>query len=160
MNKTVTINVSSPEEMSERVLATLKSGKYPGAFFSYATPELLFRTFTTPRWQIIRAMTGAGPMSIRELSRRIERDIKGVHRDVTALIEAGLIEKDEHGAIVFPYDTVHVNFTLNAADLAPRAAAGRDAPEAASDEDCAQSPRSPRRRAAPRKREPRPAGSR
>jgi predicted transcriptional regulator len=159
MMKTVTIGVASMEEFGQRVLATVKSGKFQGHVFSYATPELLFRTFTTPRWQIIRAMTGAGPMSIRELSRRLERDVKGVHRDVTALLEAGLLEHDESGAIVFPYDTVHVNFTLKAADLARPAAEVRSL-EAAIAADSAESPRSPRRRAAPRKSEPRPAGSR
>ncbi|SAK52903.1 Helix-turn-helix domain protein [Caballeronia temeraria] len=160
MIRTVTIGVSSLDEVMNRALKAVDSGKFPGHFFSYATPELLFRTFTTPRWQIIRAMTGAGPMSIRELSRRLERDVKGVHRDVKALLEAGLLEHDEHGAIVFPFHTVHVNFTLKAADLAPPAVAQRKSADTAIDEDCAQSPRSPRRRAAPRKREPRPAGNR
>ena len=158
--KTVTIGIASLEEVGERVLAAVKSGKCHGHFFSYATPELLFRTFTTPRWQIIRAMTGAGPMSIRELSRRLERDVKGVHRDVKALLEAGLLEHDENGAIVFPYDTVHVNFTLKAADLARPAAAQAEVPEVPVTADSAQSPRSPRRRAAPRKSAPRPAGNR
>ncbi|SAK89241.1 Helix-turn-helix domain protein [Caballeronia calidae] len=160
MMKTVTIGIASLEEVGERVMSAVKSGKFQGHFFSYATPELLFRTFTTPRWQIIRAMTGAGPMSIRELSRRLERDVKGVHRDVKALLEAGLLEHDEHGAIVFPFDTVHVNFTLKAADLAPSTAARNHAHEAPGDAESAQPPRSPRRRAAPRKREPRPAGNR
>ncbi|SAK80389.1 hypothetical protein AWB80_05058 [Caballeronia pedi] len=160
MMKTVTIGIASMEEVSQRFLAAVKSGKSHGTFFSYATPELLFRTFTTPRWQIIRAMTGAGPMSIRELSRRIERDVKGVHRDVTALLEAGLLEHDEHGAIVFPFDTVHVDFTLKAADLAPPSATERKALDPATDEACEQASRTARRRAAPRKRESRPAGSR
>ncbi|SAK82744.1 hypothetical protein AWB79_05522 [Caballeronia hypogeia] len=160
MNKTARIVVSSLDEVMNRALTAVESGKFQGHFFSYATPELLFRTFTTPRWQIIRAMTGAGPMSIRELSRRIGRDIKGVHRDVHALLEAGLLEHDEHGAIVFPYDTVHVNFTLKAADLAPPAAALRKTRAVPTDEDSALSPRTRRRRAAPRKSAARPAGSR
>lgn len=160
MMKTVTIGIASLEEVGKPVVAAVKSGKFQGHFFSYATPELLFRTFTTPRWQIIRAMTGAGPMSIRELSRRLERDVKGVHRDVKALLEAGLLEHDESGAIVFPYDTVHVNFTLKAADLARPAAAQAQSLEAPTAADSAESPRSPRRRAAPRKSAPRPAGNR
>ncbi|BAO91324.1 winged helix DNA-binding protein [Caballeronia cordobensis] len=159
MNETVRIGILSLEEMAEQTLAELDTGKYHGAFFGYATPELLFRTFTTPRWQIIRAMTGAGPMSIRELSRRLERDVKGVHRDVKALLEAGLLQHDEQGGIVFPYNTVHVNFTLTAADLALSGAASGKTAESAIDENSAPS-RRPRRRAAPRKREPRPTGSR
>ncbi|WP_445343892.1 HVO_A0114 family putative DNA-binding protein [Caballeronia ptereochthonis] len=99
-------------------------------------------------------------MSIRELARSLERDVKGVHRDVKALLEAGLLEHDENGAIVFPYDAVHVDFTLKAADLARPAVAEAQALESPIAADSARSPRSPRRRAAPRKSEPRPAGNR
>jgi predicted transcriptional regulator len=161
MNQTVVrIGIASLEELAQRTQAELKSGKYHGAFFGYGTPELLFDTFTTPRWRIIRAMTGAGPMSIRELSRRLARDIKGVHRDVKALLEHGLLQHDEHGAIVFPYDTVHVSFTLKTADLALPGSADRAEPASAIDENRAQPARSPRRRVTPKKREPHPSGSR
>jgi predicted transcriptional regulator len=113
------ISIASVDEFMAHTLAAVRSGKpqKERKRFSYATPELLFETFTTPRWFIIRVMTGAEPMSIRELARRLGRDIKGVHRDVTALIKAGLIEHDETGAIVFPYDAVHVDFTLKTEDL-------------------------------------------
>lgn len=146
------INVCSYEESSARALADIKAGKFRGAYFSYATPELLFARFTTPRWHIIRVMTGAGPMSIRELARRLKRDVKGVHRDVQALREGGLIENDESGAIVFPYDTVNVNFTLKAADLTPAAI------EPALPEYREEAPPALRRKAAPRKSAARPAG--
>jgi predicted transcriptional regulator len=159
MNQTLArIGIASLEEFDRQTRAELKSGKFHGAFFGYGTPEQLFQTFTTPRWQIIRAMTGAGPMSIRELSRRLARDVKGVHRDVKALLEAGLLQHDEHGAIVFPYDTVRVNFTLKAADLALPGAADRAQRQAAIEEKHEQPPRS--RRATPKKREPRSSGSR
>jgi predicted transcriptional regulator len=157
--KTVTISVSSLDDVMKRAQAAA-AGKAQGAHFSYATPELLFRTFTTTRWQIIREMTGAGPMSIRELSRRLERDVKGVHGDVKALLETGLLEHDESGGIVFPYDTVHVNFTLKTADLARPAAAEAQAPAAALPADAAHASSGARKQAAPRKREARAAGSR
>lgn len=59
-------------------------------------------------------MTGQGELSIREVGRRVQRDVKSVHGDVTALIEAGVIERTEQG-VQFPYDEVHVDFTLKAA---------------------------------------------
>jgi predicted transcriptional regulator len=58
---------------------------------------------------IIRAMTGAGPLSIREVARRVGRDVKAVHGDVTALVSAGLVDRDGR-KVVFPYDGVHVDF--------------------------------------------------
>ncbi|WP_244829770.1 transcriptional regulator [Caballeronia sp. TF1N1] len=167
MKKTATIRISSLEELTERFNAAVENGKpLHGRNFSYATPELLFRTFTTPRWRIIRVMTGAGPMSIRELARRLERDVKGVHRDVQALLQAGLMENDANGAIIFPYDTVHVNFKLKAADLSPLASEHESAAASVVEDRAAlpqrtpSTPRTPRTSPAPRVSRKRAASAR
>lgn len=60
-------------------------------------------------------MTGAGPVTIREAARRVQRDVKAVHRDVHALLDAGLLDKTEDGKIAFPYDAIHVDFLVKAA---------------------------------------------
>jgi len=60
-------------------------------------------------------MTGAGDLTIREVARRVGRDVKAVHGDVTALLLCGLLDKVDSGKVVFPYDTVHVDFMLRAA---------------------------------------------
>ena len=60
-------------------------------------------------------MTGAGPLAIREAARRVGRDVKSVHGDVSALIKAGVIDRTQDGRIVFPYDEIHVDFVLHAA---------------------------------------------
>jgi predicted transcriptional regulator len=54
-------------------------------------------------------------MTIREAARRAERDVKAVHGDVHALLNAGLLQKTDDGRIVFPFDAVHVDFLLKAA---------------------------------------------
>jgi predicted transcriptional regulator len=54
-------------------------------------------------------------MTIREAARRVERDVKAVHSDVHALLDAGLLQKADDGRIVFPFDAVHVDFMLKAA---------------------------------------------
>lgn len=61
-----------------------------------------------------RALTGAGVVSIREAARRVNRDVRAVHSDVTALINAGVLNRTEDG-IEFPYEAVHVDLTLRAA---------------------------------------------
>jgi predicted transcriptional regulator len=50
-----------------------------------------------------------------EAAIRVERDVKAVHGDVTALINAGILSKTADGMIVFPYDAIHVDFMLKAA---------------------------------------------
>jgi predicted transcriptional regulator len=70
---------------------------------------------TAKRWEILKTMTGAGPLAIREIARRVGRDVKAVHGDVHVLLNAGLLDKAEDGKVVFPYDAVHVDFVLKAA---------------------------------------------
>jgi predicted transcriptional regulator len=112
--KTVTLSVASRDAVTARFLAATK-GKAQGAHITFESPELLFQALTQLRWNIIRVMTGAGPLSIREVARRVGRDVKGVHRDVHALLDAGIVERNEDGAVEFPYDAVHVDFMLKAA---------------------------------------------
>jgi predicted transcriptional regulator len=109
--RTVTLNVASLDEAKARLRDALK-GKKQGAQISFATPELLFRVMTKKRWDLLRAMVGAGPLSIRETARRVERDVKAVHSDVHALLNAGVLRKTEQGLIVFPFDTLRVEVVL------------------------------------------------
>lgn len=112
---TVTIGVSTPQEVSERLLRAWETGTPQEAHIGFPSLEDLWKTLTLKRWEILKAMTGAGPMAIREIARRVERDVKGVHGDVQALVNAGLLDKTAEGKIVFPYDEVRVDFVLKAA---------------------------------------------
>jgi predicted transcriptional regulator len=87
-------------------------GKKQGTYISFATPELLFRILTAKHWGLIRALTGAGPVSIREAARRVNRDVKAVH----ALLDAGVVHKTDDGLIVFPFDAIHIDVMLRAAE--------------------------------------------
>jgi predicted transcriptional regulator len=111
---TVTLSVASREDVTRRALAAFE-GKAQGAHISFASVELLWQTLTTKRWEILKAMTGQGPLTIREVARRVERDVKAVHGDIHALLDAGVIERTDEGLVVFPYDAVHVDFIVKAA---------------------------------------------
>ena len=39
----------------------------------------------------------------------MNRDVKAVHGDVHALLDAGVIEQTVDGRIVFPFDAIHVD---------------------------------------------------
>lgn len=110
----VTLGISSREEINKRVLGAFE-GKSQGIFIDFQSPELLFKVISANRWKILIAMTAVGPLSIRELSRRLERDVKAVHGDVHMLLNVGILQKTDKGQIEFPFDAVHVNFMLEAA---------------------------------------------
>ena len=112
--RTVTLEVATREKINQRFLRAFE-GESPGEFISFESPELLFRVISGKRWELLKVMTGAGPMTIREAARRLERDVKAVHGDVQALLKAGILQKTDKGLIVFPFDAVHVDFMLKAA---------------------------------------------
>ena len=114
--KTVTLEVRSPEESMANFVQSWKTGKSErSARISFATPELLWKVLTAKRWELLKALCGAGPISIREAARRVGRDVKAVHSDLTALLNAGVIDRAEGGGVVFPYEAVKVEFLLEAA---------------------------------------------
>lgn len=112
--KTVTLEVASVQAVKRRALRAFKGSKQ-GARISFATPELLWKVLTAKRWELLKSMAGQEPMRMREIARRLHRDVKAVHGDVHALLDAGLLDKTEDGRIVFPFDAVRVDFTLRAA---------------------------------------------
>ena len=112
--RTVTLEVSSRQETNRRFLRAFER-QQQGEVISFETPALLFKVLTQKRWELLSRMTGAGPMTLREAARRVERDVKAVHGDVHALLKVGILQKTEDGRIVFPFDAVHVNFMLSAA---------------------------------------------
>jgi predicted transcriptional regulator len=114
--KTVILDVRTPKAAMADALAVVKSRKpQKSARISFATPELLWRVLTAKRWELLKALCGAGPVSIREAARRVGRDVKAVHSDITALLLAGVLDRTESGQIEFPYEAVKVEFMLEAA---------------------------------------------
>ena len=114
--KTLTLDVRSPKDAMADFAAAWTSDKpQRSARISFATPELLWKVLTEKRWELLKALRGAGPVSIREAARRVGRDVKAVHGDVTALLNAGVLDRDVDSRIVFPYEAVKVEFLLQTA---------------------------------------------
>jgi predicted transcriptional regulator len=112
--KIVTLQVSKLAEVRRRARDAFR-GRKQGSRISFASPELLFQLLTAKRWQLIRALTGAGPVTLREAARRVKRDVKAVHGDVHALLRAGVLQKTPDGLVVFPFDAIRVDMLLHAA---------------------------------------------
>jgi predicted transcriptional regulator len=85
------------------------------ARIGFSTPELIWQVLTAKRWELLQAMCGAGPLSIRETARRIGRDVKAVHGDITVLLHAGLLTRSARGQVEFAFDAVKVEIFLKAA---------------------------------------------
>jgi predicted transcriptional regulator len=112
----VRLDVRSLEDTLADLAQVRKIGQPDeGPRISFATPELLWQVLTAKRWELLKALSGQGPVSVRESARRVQRDVKAVHGDVHALLKAGVLTKTDDGKIEFPYDGIHVDFMLSAA---------------------------------------------
>jgi predicted transcriptional regulator len=92
-----------------------KADTYQGEFLNFETPAQFFGKLSEKRWNIVRAAQGKGEMSVRELARVVERDVKRVHDDVVILAELGLLERTEGGGVTCPYTSMHIDMYLQAA---------------------------------------------
>lgn len=85
------------------------------AFLSFERMESLLKVLTPNRWVLLRTLRRQGASSIRALSHLLERDYRGVHADVMALIDAGLIEKLENGKITVPWSRITAEMAVDVA---------------------------------------------
>jgi hypothetical protein len=58
---------------------------------------------------------GEGELSVRELARMVDRDVKRVHEDVVVLASLGLLERTESGGVLCPYSSMHIDMVLKEA---------------------------------------------
>lgn len=108
--KTVVVEVRTLDDMIASAEPGLETEEAQFARIIFQSWDDLHRVLAPNRMAIIRSMTGAGPLSIRELARRVGRDFKGVHSDVTTLVNNGVIDRVESGKVIFPFEEIRVEF--------------------------------------------------
>ncbi|MBD1206769.1 MAG: helix-turn-helix domain-containing protein [Rhodobacteraceae bacterium] len=116
---TLTVRLSSMDEAKARFSEAAKlalAGKSVAATptLNFTSYEDMHRVLAPLRLAIVRALAGQGALSIREVARRVDRDVQAVHRDVTTLVNAGVIDRTENG-VAFPYSNIHFEFDVSAA---------------------------------------------
>jgi len=79
---------------------------------SFEDLPLLLGTLTAARWLLLKSLREKEAASIYELAKRLGRDYKNVHTDVSRLIELGLVEKRPEGNIATAFDIVNARFEL------------------------------------------------
>jgi predicted transcriptional regulator len=116
---TLIIGNQSAPEIKERVLRAWKTAKTErAARLDFVSLDDAWKLLSDKRRGIMHAMAGAGPLSIREIARRVGRDVRAVHSDVQLLHHGGVIDKTEDGRMVLPYKTIKFDFTFETTQAA------------------------------------------
>lgn len=117
MPKVLELRVAAPGDALDRFEAawnraadgrTLK----PFRILSFENLPLLLKTLSPARWALLERLAAEGPLSIYELAKRLQRDYKNVHTDVTRLAQLGVIQRNGRKGVALAWDAVRAELRL------------------------------------------------
>ncbi len=92
----------------------MKRGTYQGETLNFETPAAFFPPLTSNRWTMLAELQGAGKgIGVRELARRLSRDVSACMTMPLPWSNWGLIERSETGALSCPYADIHVDMHVS-----------------------------------------------
>ena len=74
-------------------------------------PQLV-QALSPARWALLEALRGAGPLSIYGLARRLRRNYKNLHTDVTQLAALGVIARTSDNRVLVPWEVLRAEWRL------------------------------------------------
>ncbi len=90
------------------------SRSYQGEVLNFESAGSFFGKLTGRRWYLVHALQGQRAMPVRNLARRVARNVRRVHDDVEVLAELGLVEHTDSGGVECPFEDVLINMRLTA----------------------------------------------
>lgn len=111
-----TLTITMQPDWRSTLRATAKQARtkrYQGETLNFEDPGVFFGRLSERRWTLVRVLLGAGEISLRELARRVERDVRRVHDDVTVLTDLGLVERSSSGGVLCPFADIHIDMHMS-----------------------------------------------
>jgi len=112
-------NQTDPAQLRERVLQAWQSGEpEPAARLDFANLDEAFKILSPKRRAILEIMAGGENFSIREIARRLNRDVRAVHSDTQILLRNGVLDRTAQNRLTLPYSTIKFDFSIQAKSAA------------------------------------------
>lgn len=89
-------------------VAAARKGRMPDFHLSFESARSLFAELTPARLDLLDTLRRFGPCSVYALAKAAERNYSNVHTDVARMEELGLIDRNEAGEILVPYESVEI----------------------------------------------------
>lgn len=115
--KALELRIGTPQDALDRFEAAWNrqaEGRGVRTLHVLTLPDLprLLRTLSPARWALIEVLRRDGPFSIYELARRLQRNYKNVHTDVTQLAALGVLERTSDNRVLVPWEVLRAEWTL------------------------------------------------
>jgi predicted transcriptional regulator len=109
MSRKLEIRISAAADALDRFEAAwnrVQEGRAmrPLEILSFSNLPVLLKTLSPARWVLLQKLHAEGALSIYQLAKRLQRDYKNVHTDVTQLAGIGLIERGSDGRVAVSWD--------------------------------------------------------
>jgi len=78
----------------------------------FETAGLLLSHLTGSRMELLDRLRRIGPCNVSQLAKSAGRNYSNVHRDVAALEELELVERNAAGQVLVPFDKVEIHLGL------------------------------------------------
>ena len=119
MKRKIEVTVDNLSEALNRFERTWRQGatgrkRAAEVRLTFENLPVLLRNLTPARWTLLEQLRQDGPLSINELARRLKRNYKNVHTDITRLIELGLVMRRADQRVVVMWDIVTAEMRLAA----------------------------------------------
>ena len=119
MKRKIKVEVGSLSQALDRFERSWERAAKTGARgaearLTFESLPLLLRNLTPARWALLEDLKRHGPLSINQLARRLKRDYKNVHTDVSRLIELGLVDRGADQRVAVSWDIVTAELKLAA----------------------------------------------
>ncbi len=107
-------SLASSLDRAAKVMEALEHGKkvkqQEGIGFTNVASMLSL--FTPKRWELIEVLRSSDAMSVKALATILNRNYKNVHTDVAALIEWGVLKRNDKNWVYVPYSELLFDIKL------------------------------------------------
>ena len=99
-------SLASSLDRAAKVMEALEQGKKvkKQEGIGFANVASMLSLFTPKRWELIEVLRSSEAMSVKVLATTLNRNYKNVHTDVAALIEWGVLKRNESNLVYVPYN--------------------------------------------------------
>lgn len=118
--KVINVTIRSTASVIDEALNTARNLQ-KGLPVAEAETELTFNdaatmlsTLSEKRLELLTFLRKHGVITIKELSRQLNRNYSNVHEDVQLLLRLGLLDKDKTEKIYVPWDELNISLSLAA----------------------------------------------
>ena len=112
MTADIKIQIKGEKESAQEFIEAWKQAekgnvpKEPIQRLYFQDLQTLLKVLTPRRLDLLKKLYHQGPLSIRALSKYLERDYKNVHQDIQALEQAGLVFRNSAQTLSVPWGRI------------------------------------------------------